>query len=41
MNEDRFTLYFVLGMIGVVVAAALLFWGTIGAVAYHFIHKFW
>jgi hypothetical protein len=41
MNEDRFTFYVVLGMIGVVLVCAALFWGTIGAVAYHFIHKFW
>lgn len=41
MNEDKFTLYVVLGMIGVVILFAAIFYGTIGAVAYHFIHKFW
>jgi len=31
----------VLGIIGLAVAAYLLFWGTVGVVAYHFIHKLW
>jgi hypothetical protein len=31
----------VLGIIAVVVAGYFLFWGTVGVVAYHFIHKLW
>ncbi len=41
MNEDKFTLYVVLGMIGVVILFTAIFYGTNGAVAYPFIHKFW
>ena len=31
----------VLGIIVVVVTAYIVFWGTVGTVAYHFIHKLW
>ena len=31
----------VLGIIAVVIVGYVLFWGTVGAVAYHFIYKLW
>jgi len=31
----------VLGMIAVVITFAVVFYGTIAAIAIHFIHKFW
>lgn len=40
-SDDNMILWVVLGMIAVVVTGALIFWGTVGAVAYHFIHKLW
>jgi hypothetical protein len=41
MSEDKFTIAVVLGMIGVVVTCAIVFYGTIAAIAIHFIHKYW
>jgi hypothetical protein len=41
MDQDKFNVLFVLGIIGTVIACALVFWGTVAAVAIHFIHKFW
>jgi hypothetical protein len=40
-NEDNTVLYVALGIIGFVLVCALAFYGTIAAVAYHFIHKVW
>ena len=41
MRQENTFLYIVLGMIAVVVTGAIVFYGTIAAVAYHFIHKLW
>ncbi len=31
----------VLGIIAVVITGYVLFWGTVGVVIYHFVHKLW
>ena len=40
-REDKIVLLIGLGIIGTVIISALLFYGTIAAIAIHFIHKFW
>ena len=40
-REDKIVLLIGLGIIGTVIIGALLFYGTIAAIAIHFIHKFW
>lgn len=40
-REDNSILWVVLGMIGLVGVFTVAFYGTIAAIAIHFIHKFW
>ena len=40
-REDNFTLYIVLGLIATVLVGAALFYGTIGYIVLHFVHKLW
>lgn len=40
MRDGKFV-FAVLGIIAVVVTGYVVFWGTIGAVVYHFVHKLW
>ena len=40
-REDNFTLYIVLGFIAFTLIAAALFYGTIGYIVLHFVHKLW
>jgi hypothetical protein len=40
-NSDMMVVWVVLGFIGVSILGTILFYGTIAAIALHFIHKFW
>ena len=40
-REDTFVFYIVLGMIAAVLIGAGLFYGTIGYIILHFVHKLW
>ena len=40
-SNDKFVILAALGIICTVIGAVVLFYGTIIAIAVHFIHKFW
>jgi hypothetical protein len=40
-KPDSLIIAVVLGIIAVVLAGYFLFWGTVGVVIYHFVHKLW
>lgn len=40
MDDKKFVLIF-FGIVAVIITGYLLFWGTVVAIAGHFIHKYW
>jgi hypothetical protein len=41
LREDNTFVYIVLGLIAIILVGSALFYGTIGYIVLHFVHKLW